>query len=218
MQSAFHLDLIGRTTLESGLIERLASRGLRRRFAAGGTIQIRGASTDGYWLIVSGSVTVCRFGLDGETTVFGVLGCGQLFGELAFFAGIERQVDAIAAEDCELVWIDRRLNDALLDADPRFAKALLASLANQLRVTLNRIEADSHRTAQQRAALVLADLAQANPGSLRLTQQQLADQLGVSRITIGQVMTRLSEAGLIRRGYGRIEVPDPGILRAFAER
>ncbi|WP_296679737.1 Crp/Fnr family transcriptional regulator [Novosphingobium sp.] len=217
MQRTYHLFAGIGTRLDSDLVDRLGAIGIRRRFAKSAAVQFRGTSGDGFWLIMSGAVTLMRFGADGETTIYGVLGPGDLFGELAFFAGIARQVDAVAVEDAELVWINREVSDRLLRDEPGFARVLLASLANQLRLALDRIEADAHRTAAQRIAATLADLASPGEGSVRTTQQQLADLVGVSRVTAGTVLSRLAAAGLIARGYGYIEVPDRRLLQVFAE-
>ena len=42
--------------------------------------------------------------------------------------------------------------------------------------------------------------------SVRATQQQLADLLGVSRVTLGAALRDLTARGLVETGYGRIRL------------
>jgi CRP-like cAMP-binding protein len=53
---------------------------------------------------------------------------------------------------------------------------------------------------------------------IAVTQQQLADFVGVSRVTAGQVLAKFAAGGLIEQGYGRIAVTDAGALARFGDR
>jgi Mn-dependent DtxR family transcriptional regulator len=48
----------------------------------------------------------------------------------------------------------------------------------------------------------------ANDATIRLTQETLADMLGVQRTTVTAVAGALQDEGLIRTGRGRIEILD----------
>ena len=45
------------------------------------------------------------------------------------------------------------------------------------------------------------------------TQQDLADLVGVSRVSLGEAMTRLQVAGVIEPGYGFVTIRDRRALR-----
>ena len=45
------------------------------------------------------------------------------------------------------------------------------------------------------------------------TQQDLADLVGVSRVSLGKAMTRLQVAGVIEPGYGFVTIRDRAALR-----
>jgi len=74
------------------------------------------------------------------------------------------------------------------------------------------------------AATRLADLLAALAGTgtapavLPLTQQDLADLTGVTRMTISRELARLASAGLVRCGYRTIEVLSGPGLAAHAGR
>lgn len=196
----------------------LVAVGRRRRFGDGAIIQQRGDASDGFWLIETGQVMVCRYGRDGELIVYAVLGPGDLFGELACFSGVPRQVDAVADGDAVLVRVDAAQVDRLLATRPDFARWLLQSLAHQLRGALDRIEGDHSHSAVERLTRVLAAIAARDGPEIAATQQQLADLVGVSRVTAGQGLGALAAAGLIEKRYGRIRVIDVEALAARGAR
>lgn len=212
MQSSCHFFASSRTNLDEGYARTLAAAGRQRLYPKGATISDQGDESGGFWLIASGKVTVCRFDEAGAVIVYGVLGAGDLIGELAYFAGIERQVAAIAESDAEMVWIDHALCQRLLAADPGFARYLLGSLANQLRQALDLIEADRLQPAEQRLIRAIGDKYHREGSPITCTQQELADLIGVSRVTVGHLLGSLSARGLIERGYGQIRINDPQAL------
>lgn len=216
MQSTYQLSAIGPIRADPALAALLRREGRQIAYGAGQVIQQQGDTGGGFWMIESGRVAICRFAADGGVTVFAVLGAGDLFGELAHFAGTPRQVDAVAEGPAVLVRIGATQVDRLLAREPHFARALLASLANQLRHALDQIDRDRTLTAEARLARLLLDLAHREGAQLPVTQQSLADRAGVSRVTAGQVLARLEQAGAIRRGYRRIVVTDRAALAAGA--
>lgn len=218
MQSTYQLSPLGPIRADLALAALLRREGRPIAYAAGQLIQQQGDSGDGFWMIETGRVAICRFGADGGVTVFGVLGAGDLFGELAYFAGTARQVDAVAEEPAVLVRLGAAQIERLLAQEPDFARALLASLAHQLRLALDQIDRDRSLTAEARIARLVLDLAERDGSALTVTQQSLADRAGVSRVTAGQALARLEQTGAIRRGYRQIAVTNYAALVAHADR
>lgn len=135
-----------------------------------------------------------------------------MFGELAYFTGTMRQVDARAQVEATLIWIGHGLIEDLLIEQPDFAKVLLTSLANQLRIALNRIDAARHGRAEARLGFALHDMLVEQGARIVCTQQQLADYIGLSRVRTGMLLAELEQRGAIRRGYGTIDVIAPEML------
>lgn len=217
MQRTYHSAEFGRTHAEGEIFAALIAAGHRHRYDSGTQVLHQGDPGDGFWVIEESHVMACRFGPEGERTVFAVLGPGDLVGELACFAGLTQQVHAIVEGEAVLVWIEMVQVDRLLASDTRFARWLLGTLANKLRSALDRVEGDQNLSAQARIARVLAYMAANNGPQIDMTQQQLADFVGVSRVTVGQVLGALASEGLIERQYGKIRVVDPVRLGARAE-
>ena len=149
MQRTYQLTEIAPTRAQGRLADLLLREGVACHFPVGALIQQKGDAGDGFWLVASGTVSLCRFAADGDVTVFGVLGAGDLFGELAYFAGTRRQVDAVADEASRLVRIGPALIERLLASEPEFARWLLKSLSNQLRAAIDQIDGERQLSAEQ---------------------------------------------------------------------
>ncbi|WP_422059965.1 Crp/Fnr family transcriptional regulator [Sphingopyxis sp.] len=187
-------------------LAQLAARASVRPFSDGQFIQHQGDPGDSFWAVIEGNVLIGRYAEDGAFTAFGVMGPGDLFGELAFFTGVPRQVDAVASGPARLAAIDRPLLRSLMSADVGWAELLLRSLGRQLAVVLDMVDSGRRLSSAERLAQLLAAMAadSADGVTVRATQQQLADLLGVSRVTLGAAMRQLTGAGVVDCGYGQI--------------
>lgn len=207
MQRSYHFAAAARTALDAGEIDRLRAAGRVRHFDKGQIIQHQGDAGQLIWAVIEGHVSISRFSEDGGQTVFAVVGAGDLFGELAFFTGIPRQVSAIATGPAALVPIDRALLRQLMLDDVGWAELLLRSLSRQLAVALDIIDRERRLPMADRIYHLLADMrADRGDDRVRVTQQQLADLLGVSRVTAAAALAALERAGRIERGYGWIRL------------
>jgi CRP-like cAMP-binding protein len=98
------------------------------------------------------------------------------------------------------------------DLFSRYADALLAQMMQS--VACNAL----HRTEERCARWLLATHDRAGGKMVHLTQEALAEMLGVQRTTVTAVTGVLQERGLIRTHRGRVEVLDrPGLERAACE-
>jgi CRP-like cAMP-binding protein len=98
------------------------------------------------------------------------------------------------------------------DLFSRYADALLAQMMQS--VACNAL----HRTEERCARWLLATHDRAGDKMIQLTQEALAEMLGVQRTTVTAVTGVLQERGLIRTHRGRVEVLDrDGLERAACE-
>ena len=226
------------SALDRGLQAHLLRTAPERRFADGQIIQQRGEAADGFWLIEEGSVMVGQFLPEGEFGAVALLGPGDSYGELAVFSGKPRIVDAVSRGASRLRLIAARPFLDALGNYPASTRALLGALAAQLQDTLAQLAGLRHGTNPRRLAALLVTLAGEGPGesqgegpgegpragadpgrlSVAVTQQDLADLLGVTRATANAALRELQDRRLVERGYGRVIVPDRDRLAGFALR
>lgn len=185
-----------------------------RLFEQGQLIQQRGEEPNGFWLIVSGSVSVGRFLADGEFRGVALLGAGDSWGELALFAGRPRVVDAVARSNCALRHIAGPRFEAALRADPAALRFLLGALSQQLQETLDVVAGIRRGSAKARVAAMLATLSGRGDGSVRvaISQQELGELLGLTRASVNAALREFEERAIVRRSYRAIEIIDPDLL------
>lgn len=200
--------------LSSDLREQLISGAPAKKYTDGQIIQQRGEEAKGFYLIASGSVAVGQFLSGGEFRAVAVLGSGDSWGELAMFANRPRVVDAIARGDCAVRFVRSQDFEAVIAGRADEMRTLLGAMSVQFQDMLDVMAGIRRGTAHARVAGLLATLtgSSALPAKVRLTQQELGELLGLTRVTINAALRELEAEGAIARRYGQIEVLDKAAL------
>ena len=196
----------------------LLTSGQARKFSKGQIIQQRGDVAKEFWYVESGSVQIGRYGIDGRLTLFALIGTGETFGELAFMGEFRRAVDAIAGSDCTLIRIGDSELQSLMDSDPAVTRLLLKTMALTVQEAFDLIESSRSLSVPQRLAQALLQLCgdRGDGAKVMATQQDLADLVGVSRVSLGKALARLQTAGIIEPGYGSVTIRDRTGLQTFS--
>ncbi len=218
--------VLGTIPLFSGVdragLDEISRIARRRRYRRGSSIFFQGDPGDSLIVILSGAVRIFGVAEDGREKTLSILEKGDFFGEMGVLDGAPRSAGAEALRDCEVVIIDRARFVGLLKTAPGLATDVLLALVERLRRTNQDLERLAFRDARGRVVegilqLSLAHGEQTGAGvrfSLRLTHQQLASYIGVTRETVTRVLSELQDAGLVVfDGEKRIVVPDPDGLR-----
>lgn len=97
-------------------------------YKAGEPVFVAGDRADCMYVVRSGTVSVHDGDLELE-----VVGPAGIFGEMALVDGGSRSASATAATDCELVPIDERRFEYLVQEVPNFAQTVMRVMALRLR-------------------------------------------------------------------------------------
>jgi CRP/FNR family transcriptional regulator, cyclic AMP receptor protein len=201
------------------LQQKLRESALRKSFNDGQFLYHRGDTAGGLWLIAKGQVKIGHYNDRGDMQVIAIMGLDDSFGELACFGRFLRVVDAQAMGRVEALWItDAQLTNAMATS-PDITRELMRILATQLQEALNNLFSFRNMSASQRLAERLLTLSggQTAPIKLAIRQQELAELIGVSRMTIASALAELEKAGFIERHYRYLMVVDPKALRGWLE-
>ena len=96
-----------------------------------------------------------------------------------------------------------------MDGEPELARIIIASLTRQLHTTLERLDDLLRYPLKYRLGKSLLQLALAEGNDLlQVRQSELADIMGVSRVTVGKALSLFQKAGFIVLKYGSIKVVD----------
>jgi CRP/FNR family cyclic AMP-dependent transcriptional regulator len=143
---------------------------------------------------------------------------GDLFGLPTLFTQRATDVYQQALTDCRLLVLRPATLQSLARTDVRVAVALLVEVSDRLVFYIQELGPSPMSTVRQRVARCLLDVAvdERRDGTLvaRLSQQELAAQVGTVREVVVRVLRELRDAGVVRTERDEIVVLDPGHLSA----
>jgi CRP/FNR family transcriptional regulator, cyclic AMP receptor protein len=189
-----------------------------RQYDDGQIIQQRGDASDGFWVIESGQVKMGRYEHDGDMRVVAILGAQDSFGEPSCLGDFPRVADAVALGATELLWISATSFFQALDQSPAAARAVLKMVSIQLQEALDTLMVVRKMPATKQLARTLVALCGTRPAPVTLTirHDELAELVGVSRMTVGTALARLEAEGLLTRHYRHLVINEPMALRLAA--
>ena len=203
---------------------RVLSSTRRRKFSRREVLFHEGDPGDTLHLIDKGRVAVRITTPLGDVATLGVLGAGDVVGEMAVLhEGGRRGATVIALEPAETLSLQRDQFLELRRDNPAVDRFIIEVLASHVRrVDAHLMEALFVPVERRvlRRLLALMDVYGGpgpSPGSddpgeaseIPLTQDDLASLAGTSRATVNRVLRQAEEAGWVSLGRGRIKVLDP---------
>lgn len=199
------LDMIG-----AELTQALAQTASLIKYANGQIIHSRGAIKPGLSIVKSGSTNVGIFGVDGNFVPVAILGSGECFGEFTLFADLPRTHDILASGDTELYQLSSGQFNRLSNQHPEIIKALLKITLLRNHRLLEILDSIRRLPLLERTASSLNSLLTTSncSSSISCTQDELAYNLGVSRVSIGKALRELERQELIQLGYRKINFPN----------
>ena len=189
----------------------LLKRARLRRFAASDIVFRKDDPGDGLYGVLAGRIVVTVESVDGKELILNMFGPGEFFGEIALLDGKGRTATATAREASELLFLSRADFLPFLRQRHEAAVRIIAFLCERLRRTTGMVEDSAFLNVSTRLAKQLAALAgAATPPAtaIRLSQEELAQTLGVSREIVSRQLAVWREAGVVELGRGRIVVRD----------
>lgn len=165
-----------------------------------------------------GAVRVSNLNLDGRRTETAVLEPGDSFGEFTLLAGTPRFFDFHAHGVTDIRTINKPQFDDLMQASAAFRDGILSILTHRLLMAVSTIEdMRSLPLPTQLAKFLLHRCEEQSDSRLQFhgTQSELADALGVSRVSLGQALATLKHAGLATTGYRCVHIPSKSLLHAW---
>lgn len=156
-------------------------------------------------IVRRGTVELSR-NVGGRRVVLQVLRAGDVFGDVPLLVRMTEPFDARALEDSIVLSADSVALFALLERRPRLAQRWLVSLALRMAATQARlVDLLAGGLEAQVASLLTRE---AEEGVVRLAQSVIAELLGARRTSVNRVLKRLEARGLVRLGYGQVELLD----------
>lgn len=221
-------DIIKKALLFSGLepehLAEVAEIAVRRPFIKGETLFSEGEKAEGFYLLASGSLKLCKISPDGREKVLHMVHPVETFAEAAFFGDGSYPAEARGVEKGEVLFFPKAAFMGLLERNPRFSLNLIASLSMLLRRFARQIEELSFADAPARLASYLVDLAGRKSTSyqgktyleLDMRKGELASRLGTVSETLSRTFKKLKDEGVIELDGNKVTVLNMERLRMVA--
>ena len=216
-------DLFARHPFFSALTDENARELLRRaavrRFQAGEFVFRRGDPGDGLYGVLSGSILIVAESAEGRDLIINRHGVGEIFGELALLDGKGRSASAVAHEAAELMHVSRDKLLAFLKLRPEAMISIVGFVCGRLRRITGVVEDAMFLDAPARLAKLIVTLidadesARRSPPTLRISQNDLARMLGISREFVSKQLVAWRDAGIVQLGRRRVTVCNAHALR-----
>lgn len=202
------------------LAERLLNEGSLVRLNAGTWAQSEGDDRSGLYVVIEGVLhTYCSAPGD-RLVMIGLAEAGAVLGHATRFSGGPRLVTAVCMKPCVLLEISEAALERVAESQADIWRAIADFTYANMRSVL-RLAADvvSLPPRQRIVARLLAAAAAGDPAEdpvIMISQELLGEMIGVTRKTVNLHLTKLERDGLLKLGYGRIEIVDPEQLQAIA--
>jgi CRP/FNR family transcriptional regulator, cyclic AMP receptor protein len=218
LQSASKRENTGRSINSQGMFaelpadvqQQLKSSAQRKLFSDRQLVQHRGEDPNSFYVIVSGQIKMGHYDENGEMRALMLLGPGDSFGEMSCLGRFPRALDAEAVGETELLNIsEKRFSDALL-ASPALCRKVMQVLSVYLKEAMEDLVVHRKLAAPQRLVRSLLALSKGKqaPVTLSIRHLELAELVGVSRVSIAKTLSLLSKKGYLECGYGYIVIHD----------
>lgn len=202
------------------LRDAIQSRCTLRTISEGEVLYHAGDPPGGLYGVVQGLVNVHGDQYSDEQTLVYIVGPGFWTGEYATITGRPRLLSLTARTTAQVVRLTRADFLRIADVNPVAWRhvALMAARNLERAMAINGAMRRDKPTERLAATLVnLAAEVSSDPIALRVSQEDLAAIIRMSRGSVNAALARLESAGLLRRDYGTITLHDLVGLAAFED-
>jgi len=190
-------------------------------FRRGQIIFSEGDEGTGFYVVISGRVSIFKVSPEGKEQILHIFGPGEPFGEVPVFAGEHFPASAQPLEESRIFFFPRESLLELIKRNPSLALNMLAILSRRLRRFAALIDDLSLKEVPGRLAAYLLYLSKQKEGStdleLTITKAQLASLLGTIPETLSRILAKMAAQGLIKSDGPRISILDSEGIKDLAE-
>lgn len=165
---------------------------------------------------------------DGQTATLGGQLAGSWFGEATLLRGQPRKSDLIALRFSRVLLMPKHTFDDLRHSQPAFNEFLLSLLAERIHWMMSNSAAQRLMDVDHMVARALVGITHpilnndpmrdgAGEFFLRISQEELAHLVAISRQRCNKALATLQALGFVRMEYGGLSVADLAGLKRFTE-
>ena len=179
---------------------------------------IEGASVNGLFFILKGTVKVFRTGINGREQIVRFAKEGEIIGHKGFGTEEYYSIGAIALEDAVLCYFSKEQLQKVLLENPLFSYDMMLFYANELNRSESKVKSISQMTVRERVIDTLLYIHR-KFGDLRsflnlpLSRKEYADYAGTTEEQVIRVFSALKKEGLITTKGKKIAIHNLQLLK-----
>ncbi len=172
------------------------------------------------YIVHSGCIALFLATPDGRELVINEMHPFDCFGELSLITGRPRSTAAMARVPSVIISIPSDCFMEVLRRDAELMQRVLELTAQRLRVSSERESALAFLDSKARVSrvLLLLDHQAGAEGEIKITQEELAQHVGLARQTVTKILGEWRTAGWIETSRGEVVVLDREALQNQAEK
>ena len=204
------------------LAESLVAEGQLVHLNVGEWAQAEGDDRNGLFVVIDGLLHSYCAPLGDRVIMIGFSGPGSLLGHATRYSGGPRLVTAVCAEPSIMLEVSESALDRVANQSPEIWRAIAGCAYENMRNALRwAAEVVTLQPCERIAARLLAMAGEGQSDEvpvIKVSQELLGEMVGVTRKTVNHHFAAFERAGLIRVGYGQIEICDRIGLRSVGRR
>lgn len=186
-----------------------------RKFIRKKTILFKqGELGQGFYFIQDGLVKITTTDFKKNTRILDIASSGTLIGE-QILNGMPYFSSATVIKDSVLYYFPIELYNKLIQEHPEIKSLIANAIIEKVKLLLSVINAKSISIEGQIAYCLLKLMDIFKNIEINLTQQELSDYTGLTRITIYKILRKWEEEGLVQIKNRKIYILKPNILNGY---
>lgn len=206
--------------LNDAVIDEIALGVSLRRYERDEVLFWEGDPCAGLHIIRKGSLKLFKVSPQGRELIISILREGASLNEVPVFDRGSNPVSAAALELTEVWVIEAGVIQDAMDRHHEICRAVIESLSGNLRMMVQKVEELSFYQVTNRLARLISQLPEeqlSGLASYRITQNQLAAQLGTVREVVARSLGELERSGAIKVRRRQIEIVDKTVLKNWTQ-
>ncbi|MEW9095607.1 MAG: Crp/Fnr family transcriptional regulator [Clostridiaceae bacterium] len=178
---------------------------------------------DNVGIVVKGVVKQNIISLKGNEKLLYLIRPGEILGEMKYFCGGKEYIVTIAKEDSQIAIINRDILEIELSKNPEVYRHFIHSMTRKFRIVMLQLTNNTFNDSIGKIADALlrlsacaeADLKERTSVNMIYTHQELANNIGCSRITVTRCLKKFQDEGIISYENKNIIINKPNSLKEY---
>ncbi len=178
---------------------------------------------DQIFLVLEGELNQQMFSKKGSTITFYRLFRGNIFGEIDFFDSSRTFVMNKTVTSCKVATINRAIVESRLQENPKLYEYFLTSIVKKYRIIMLELANHKFNDSIGKLADFLVRLYYSEEDKERqiidvlFTQEEVANRVGLNRVTVTRAMKYFKEKGLIEVSDRKVILKDVEGLKELSD-